>query len=341
MNFKSNDIDYDAIEKQFRINNGAQFEDEKEPNEDFMVNDRGVATFELMDDTISDIDFSQFKGDDFKGSFSKINKQVDRNKKHKEYKKSISKNHTSDKRSHTHNPQKRPLTKEFDVKRRAEINGKSDKKIAKVIVPNNKKVIVEGVSKFILSQGETDDSIRNIGYYKGKKLKELVLIFNNDSAIDFNVELFNPSMPLDYLQSTSQNLNDKIQVAGGAVSYSDVLYNLLANPMLIVNARFIFSGPNVIGQKSIPLSVQNKRVDGVVKVAPLNLDLQIDNMQVFGDIVNFDIMKTLNRVFVPDGMDIMKYKVLANHTVTMAFFYKQVSLKRVLLAEARNDKKLL
>ena len=341
MNFKSNDIDYDAIEREFRINNGAQFEDGKEPNEDFMVNDKGVASFEFMDDTISDIDFSQFKGDDFKGSFHKINKQVDRNKKHKEYKKSIAKSNNSNKVNHSENFQKKPLSKEFEVKRRADISGVSDKKIAKVIVPNNKKVIVEGVSKFILSQGETDDSIRNIGYYQGKKLKELVLIFNNDSAIDFNVELFNPSMPLDYLHSTSQNLNDKIQVAGGAVSYSDVLYNLLANPMLIVNARFIFSGPNITGQKATPLLVQNKRVDGVLKVAPLNLDLQIDTMQVFGDIVNFDITKALNRVFIPDGMDIMKYKVLAGHTVTMAFFYKQVSLKRVLFSEARNDKKLL
>jgi hypothetical protein len=148
-------------------------------------------------------------------------------------------------------------------------------------------------------------------------------------------------MPLDYLQSTSQNLNDKIQVAGGAVSYSDVLFNLLANPMLIVNARFVFSGPNMIGQQAIPLSVQNKRVDGVVKIDPLNLGLQVDNMQVFGDIVNFDIMKTLNRAFIPDGMDIMKYKVLANHTVTMCFFYKQVSLKRVFYDEARKSKKLL
>jgi hypothetical protein len=180
-----------------------------------------------------------------------------------------------------------------------------------------------------------------MGYYKGKKLKELVLIFNNQSALDFDLEIFNPSMPLDYLYSTSQNLNNKIQVAGGAVQYTDVLFNLLANPTLIPNCKFVFAGPQVTKQLSIPLETKNKQITGVEKIEPLNLALKIDTMQVAQDIVFFDMMQSINRPFIPDGMDIIKYTVLAGMTVTMAFFYEQVSLKKVFYKEARNSKKLL
>jgi hypothetical protein len=51
--------------------------------------------------------------------------------------------------------------------------------------------------------------------------------------------------------------------------------------------------------------------------------------------------ESLNRPFIPDGMDVIKYTVLAGMTVTMAFFYKQVNLKKVFFQEARNSKKLL
>lgn len=289
-----------------------------------------------FDDQITDIDFSNLQGKDFKKSFSAVNRKIKQKKVMKRGSKKPIK-------------RPKPLTKKFgigndldpSVPRRAFIKGKSQKKIARVIVPRDKKVIVEGVSKFILSKDPKDDAIRNIGYYKGEKLNELVLTFNNNSALDFNLQLFNPSMPLDYLQSTSLNLNDKIQVAGNAVAYTDVLYNLLANPALLVNAKFVFAGPSVVQQISIPLEVQNKQITGVVKIQPLNLALQIDTMQVASDIVFFDIMSGLNRPFIPDGMDVMGYKILPGMTVTMAFFYKQKSLKKILFEEARNNKKLL
>ena len=95
--------------------------------------------------------------------------------------------------------------------------------------------------------------IKDIGYYKCKKLKELVFIINNNSAIDFDLELFNPSMPLDYLFSTSGNLNNKIVVAGGNVEYTDVLFNILANPMHIINAKFLFAGATLQQQINQPL----------------------------------------------------------------------------------------
>jgi hypothetical protein len=234
----------------------------------------------------------------------------------------------------------KPLSKEFGVKRDADIIG-GRKQLSNVIVPRNRKVIVEGVSDFMLSTDSKDDAVRNIGYYKGKKLKQLVLTFNNDSAIDFELELFNPSMPLDYLYSTSLNINDKIQVAGGIVSYTDVLYNLLANPTMIPNAKFVYAGASLTAQKSQPLIFKNKNDEGKQKVHPLNLDIEVDRMQQQGDIIFFDIMEGINRPFIPDGMDVISYKVLAGMTVTMAFFYEQVSLKKVFYKEARDSRKLL
>lgn len=280
--------------------------------------------FEDFDNALSDIDFSDVSGD-FKRSFRMVNKKIDRK--------------TAKKGKFARKPLK-PLSKTVDVRKGATIAGPK-KQIGRVIVPSDKKVIVEGVSKFILSQKPEAESIKTLGYYKGQKLNELVLIFNNNSLLDFNLQVFNPSMPLDYLYSTSLNLNNKIQVAGGAVQYTDVLYNLLANPALFINAKFVVAGPKVQQQLAVPLQVINKSVAGVEKIDPVNVALQVDNMQVANDIVVFDIMKNLNRPYIPDGMDVVNYTVLAGNTVTMAFFYKQVSLKKVFYKEARDSKKLL
>jgi hypothetical protein len=287
---------------------------------------------EFDDNTLSDMDFSQFNGDNFKQAFSQIKGAVETNKARK---KSMSRGKVKRQR-----PQKN-IKRDIGVKRKAVIEGPSKKKLSKVIIPRGRKVIVEGVSKFILSKNEGDDSVRNIGYWKGKKLKNITLTFNNNSAVDFDIEVFNPSFPLDYLYSTSQNVNNKVKVAGGAVSYTDVLYNVLANPTFIPNAKFVLSGPSITQQTSQPLVFKNKNVDGDVKIHPINLSLQLDTDQFTTDVVNFDLGAAINRPYIPDGMDVIGYKVLAGMTVTMAFFYKQVSLKRVLLKEAREDKKLL
>jgi hypothetical protein len=184
---------------------------------------------------------------------------------------------------------------------------------------------------------------KKIGYYKCKPLKELVFIMNNNSAIDFNVQLFNPSEPLDYLYSTSGNINNKITVAGGIVSYTDVLFNILANPTHIVNAKFTFanSGNALQNQLNQPLIFTNKTIEGVQKVEPMNIQLQVDTMQVLNEIVFFDIYGNLARPFIPNGMDIIQYKVLAGSTVTFAFYYEQKDLRKFFYEEARNSKKLI
>lgn len=277
--------------------------------------------FDAFDSVVSDIDFSELRGD-FKKSLSAVNRKIDKK---------------SSQRRAVSRPKQR--VKDIPVNKKATITAK--KPISKVIVPSDKKVIVEGVSKFILSQKPEAESIKTLGYYKGQKLNLMTLIFNNNSLLDFNLEVFNPSMPLDYLYSTSLNLNNKIQVAGGAVAYSDVLFNLLANPALFINAKFVVAGPQVQQQLSVPLQVINKSIEGVEKIDPVNIALQIDNMQVQNDMVVFDIMKNLNRPYIPDGMDVVSYKVLAGNTVTMSFWYKQVSLKKVFYKEARESRPLL
>ncbi|MEI7510263.1 MAG: hypothetical protein WCJ62_12465 [Flavobacterium sp.] len=273
-------------------------------------------------DIIEDIDFSEIRGKDFKSSLSKVNKAYAK-------KKAIA---------------KKPLSKDFVVKKRATLYGKNDgggtaSTTKRIIVPDTQKVIIQGVDKFILGNDDKCGA-KDIGYYKCKKLKELVFTMDNNSAVDFNLELFNPSMPLDYLFSTSGNLNNKIQVAGGVVSYSDVLFNFLANPPHIVNAKFTFAGSSFINQINQPLIFTNKSATGEQKVEPFQLQLEVDNMQVAKDIVFFKL-DALNRPFIPNGMDVIQYKVLAGNTVTFAFYYRQKDIRKFYYEEARNSKKLL
>jgi hypothetical protein len=286
--------------------------------EEIFANSDGESYFSESD--LTDIDFSEFKGKDFKSKLKKVHKTLAKKKA------------------------KKPLDKEYFVTKRATLYGKKGEEAEgvntkRIIVPNTQKVIVEGVDQFILND---DDKcgVKNIGYYKCKKLKELIFTINNNSGVDCDLNFFDPSMPLDYLYSTSGNLNNKIQVAGGVVSYSDVMFNILANPMHIVNAKFTFAGPTFQQQITQPLIFKNKSSTGEQKVEPMQLQLQVDNMQVANDIVFFDLQR-LDRSFIPNGMDIIQYKVLAGNTVTFAFYYRQKDIRRLYYEEARIKGKLL
>ena len=331
-----------------------------------------------FDDSVYDMDFSEIRGKNFKQSFGKVNRKIASkptgrrmpirksrtgNKPIRSSKggiakpvmrrnvkgiakpinmptgKAISRPASPSFRAST---RPKPLNNNIPVKE-GKYNLKSGrrKKIAKVIVPEDQKVIIEGASKFILSQKSKDEGIKNIQYYKGKKLKPLVLIISNNDPTDFDFELFNPSMPLDYLYSTSQNLNNRISVAGGTTSYTDLMFNMLANPILAINCQITTAGNQVANQNNQPIFIKNKDIEGIQTVFPVNLDLQIDNMQVLNDIIYFNIHDSINRAFIPDGMDIIKYKVLAGMTVTITIWYTQVSLKKFFYEEARNSKSLL
>ncbi len=344
----------------------------EQPQNEANLGEEAVATEEFKDDSFSDIDFSQFTGD-FKSSLKKINKGRNleivpkrvivpgnrpvivqgKQKKVQPNRPILNRQNKHDgtfegKRKYflapgagTHSPIENK--KSFGVNRSATIIGKPGQKTtSKIIVPDDREVIVQGVSKFIVSHSPKDDAIRNIGYYEGKRLKEVVLIFVNDGLVDFNLELFNPSMPLDYTQSTSLNLNDRISVAGNNdMSYSDLCYGLLANPALFVNAKFTFSGPQLTEQIAQPLFFKNKEITGKEKIQPLQMPLMIDTMQFANNIVFFDVAESLNRPFIPDGLDVIQYKVLPGMTVTFAFFVKQIQLKKLLFKEARAAKGLL
>lgn len=260
---------------------------------------------------IDDIDFSSIEGDTRKERFKSIRKKTTAQLVPKK----------------TINRKKKVVSKKPFKK----------KEITKINLPSDREILVKGIDKFILSTSDKSDSIKNIGYYKGEKLKEMVLIFNNTSPNDFVIELFNPSQPLDYLYATSLNLNNKVAVAGdNKVSYSDVLFNLLANPTIVPNAKFVCEGSRVDEQESIALRFKNKNVAGYEKVMPIQMSLNLDIDQQQRIILYWDIQKTLGHVYCPDGMDVIEYKILAGMRVTFCFYYKQVSLKKFFWKETRN-----
>lgn len=282
---------------------------------------QGFGEFEEL---VSDIDFSAYTGRKFGPAFKNVRKTLSERKQTLGSKRSL--------------VPKIKLSKLFSVSKKATMVGGRNP-ITKVLVPNNRSLIVEGASRFITSSDPDVDSVRNIGYWNGKKLDELVLTFNNETPNDLVLSLFNPSFIVDYLHSTSQNINDSIQVAGGVVSYSDVVYNILANPPIIRNAKFVVSGSQTTAQKAVALQFQDKYINGVSEIAPLNLNLKIDVMQYEGNVINFDLSRALDNAFVPDGMQVVNYTVLAGNTVTMCFYYQQKSLKKIFYREARVKKR--
>ena len=69
------------------------------------------------------------------------------------------------------------------------------------------------------------------------------------------------------------------------------------------------------------------------------LNIDIDQQQ--NEIIYFDLEQTLDRPFIPDGMDIIQYKVLAGMTVTFGFYYSQVSLKKFFYKDAKDNRALM
>jgi hypothetical protein len=225
----------------------------------------------------------------------------------------------------------------------AKIKGRNRKLISKIVIPRDRNVIVEGANKLLLSEDKRDDLVKKLGYFNGKKLQELIIEINNEGETDFPISLFDPSMPLDYLYNTSQNLNNRIIVGGGALQYSDLMFNQLANPLLIHSAYFTFDGTNsqIMSQESLAMQFTNKNAQGFKKIDPVNLSLKIDNMQVFNNVIAFDLHESLNRPFIPDGMDVINYTIYAGVKATLVFFYEQVHVKDVYYEEARKSKTLL
>lgn len=295
--------------------------------------------FDNFDDSFEDIDFSEFKGD-FKQSLKAVDRKVYSNKKRKPLNRKPlvkqSARNASPTRRRPSTAMRKPIGRKPIMRRKP-----LQRPQPTIEVKDNKEVLLKNIDNVILSKSKNALDIKNIGYYKGEKLKELVFTMANTTALPFTFELFNPSMPLDYLHSTSLNLNNKIQVAGGIVSYSDILFNILANPTIIYNAKFVFAGATYKQQMTEPLVFKNKNIEGKQKVHPMQISLQMDNLQYQDDIVFFNLMSNLNRPFIPNGMDVMEYTVYAGNTVTFAFFVKQVDLRSFFFKEAKTSKILI
>jgi hypothetical protein len=332
------DYDYDSFYGKDEGEEEVEEEVEEDDEEDYF--------------SIDDIDFSDFSGKNFKSSLSKVNKAIDRKgtkrgslrkKSSLKRKKNLSDKSFSIKekklgkrKSESKLPKLVGERQSIPVKRSALIKGKpikgkpEGKAIGKVIVPDDRKVIIEGVDKFMLSQVPQAELVKKISYYKGKKLNELILsIDNTNSAVDFDLELFNPSNPLDYLYSSGGNLNNRVQTASPDVAYSDILFNILANPTRIHNAQVVFSGVNSTPQINQAFIINQKRISGVTRIDPIQLALNIDPYQFFGKINYFKFSDTLDQPYVPNGMDVIRYKVLAGNLCNFCFFYEQIDLRQV------------
>ena len=293
----------------------------------FSENKQNLNDFEEFSDEdeldIEDIDFSNISGKNTQEKLKKISRKT-----------STAKVVPKKKRLPATNSKSRKIIADKNVNYKFnKVKGKQT--ITTMQLPDDREIVLKGVDEFILSQSNAQ--IKNIGYYKGEKLEELILIINNDTPIDFNIELFNPSSPLDYLYATTDNLNNRIAVAGDfKVSYTDLLFNILANPVLIANAKFIATGLQANAQFNQALTFKNKNIAGHQKVHPIQNSLNIDIDQTQKQIIYWDIQKTLGRVFSPNGMDILEYTILAGNSVVFGFYYKQLTLNKVFLPELRN-----
>lgn len=236
------------------------------------------------------------------------------------------------------------LNKDWGVDKHATIYANSTRSINRVLVPRDRKVIVEGVQKFILSEDCSVQDYKSIGYCNGKKLKEMVFTINNEGHNDFTIEFFNPSTPLDYIQATTQNLNDKIIVAGSNVAnvqYTDVLSHMMYNPTKIYNSKIVVSAPSdtvLFNQRAQNFRIIQKDLTAVMDIQSINIDLMLDAFQFQSNIVAFNYLKELNRPYMPDGMDVLRYTVLAGCTVSIAFYYEQKKLKKFFYKEIRDNK---
>jgi len=316
--------------------------------------------FDEIDDILDDLDFSDFDGDDFKGNFAKVKSRIGKvivpqnrtviveGKRKpqlvsKRVKPARAKSSLKSDSSINEKPQRDVQGIPVQEGEEVRLKGRNKKLISKVIIPNDRNVVVEGASKMMLSEDKRDTLIKQLGYYNGKKLQELIIEIDNQGENDFVLSLFDPSMPLDYLYSTSQNLNNRITVGGGALQYSDLMFNILANPPLIHSAYFTLEGTTtqVSRQEVLAMQFVNKNAQGYKKIDPVNLSLKIDTMQVFHNVIAFDLHESLNRPFIPDGMDVINYTIYAGVKATLVFFYEQIHIKDVYYDEARKSKILL
>lgn len=149
--------------------------------------------YENFNNSLNDIDFSNISGRNFKEKFSSANRKIQGKTK---FKKVIVPDNRQviveniDKRQFSRGNSPKPLARKPIARKQQDIsNGsrtvelgnmpfkrgksfsKSSKNIERIVIPDDRKVTVEKVNKYILSKDPIISAQKRIGYYKGKKLR--------------------------------------------------------------------------------------------------------------------------------------------------------------------------
>lgn len=161
------------------------------------------------------------------------------------------------------------------------------------------------------------------------KFNSIVLTIDNTNSFDITVDLFRPSSPYLYTQSTRLNINDLIIVGGGeTILYTDMLAYLTAN---ITRLKTIRVDATLEAQmnKVITCKSMNFKADQLIIPKPLFQSIyQIDQKAVEA---NLD--EILLAPFIVDGLQFFQYTILAGCKVNLGFDFTQVRLKDLLIDE--------
>jgi transposase len=216
-------------------------------------------------------------------------------------------------------------------------SGKSTALIQKMMEQNSRVFVSE----------PTIPAAEGLYRYMGPKIGVENVGFAAEGNINYTVEFFNPSTPMDYYQATSQNINDKISVAGqnvNGVQYTDVMWHMMSNPTRIINSKIVITAPNdtiLFAQRDFNFGITQKDLRAYTDTEPINIPQLLDKFQFQSNILAFNFQNELNRPYVPDGMDILRYTILAGCTVSIAFYYEQKMLKKYFYKDLRDNKHIL
>ncbi len=203
---------------------------------------------------------------------------------------------------------------------------KKAKKISKPIsiwVPENRDVHIVGGQKMCFEKAHDPNDV-------------IVLEINNPNSFDITVDLFRPSTPYLYTQSTRLNINDLVVVAGGqTVLYTDILAYLTANITRLTKMHVNVSSETQLNQ---PLACKsfNFRADQFIRIKPVAQNRSLFQYEALS--VDIDLDTVLNAPFIIDGSQYFQYTVLAGQNVTLGFDFTQIRLRDAFLDAMESEK---
>jgi hypothetical protein len=97
----------------------------------------------------------------------------------------------------------------------------------------------------------------------------------------------------------------------------------------------------LFAQRDFNFGITQKDLRAYIDTEPINIPQLLDKFQFQSNIIAFNFQQELNRPYVPDGMDILRYTILAGCTVSIAFYYEQKMLKKYFYKDLRDNKHIL